>query len=322
MIGGRYHGEMRPHQLLMLVVLSIIWGSAFTLVEVVLEDVPPLTLVAGRLTGAFLFLGSAFLISGRSFPRDMASWRAFVFLGVVNNCFPFILLTWGQDRIDSSLAAILVASMPLSTVLLAHFWISERLTIDRALGVLVGLAGVFVLVGADLRDITGSGTLGQLAVVGGAVGYSTGTVYARRHLRNADIIVTAAGQTLVAATIMIPLALVVDTPFGLSVSPKTALAWAALGVFPSGIAYLIFFRLVRQVSATQASMVTYLIPVTAILLGVFVLDESVSSGSFGGLALIILGIWVVNGGLGWVTPRFRPRTIAIPEPAIAEETDG
>ena len=308
--------------MLMLVVLSIIWGSAFTLVEVVLEEAPPLTLVAGRLTGAFLFLGGAFLISGRSFPRDMTSWRAFVFLGVVNNIFPFILLTWGQDRIDSSQAAILVASMPLSTVILAHFWINEKLTIDRALGVLVGFAGVFVLVGGDLRDLTGSGTLGQFAVIAGAVGYSTGTVFARRYLQNADIIVTATGQTMVGAAIMIPVALAIDTPFDLSVSAKTALAWAALGIFPSGVAYLIFFRLVRQVSATQASMVTYLIPITAILLGVFVLDETVSSSSFGGLALIVFGIWVVNGGWSWVSPRFRQRTVAIPEPVIAEEPDG
>ena len=111
-------------------------------------------------------------------------------------------------------------------------------------------------------------------------------------------------------------------PFDLSVSPGTALAWGALGVFPSGVAYLIFFRLVRQVTAGQASMVTYLIPITAILLGVFALDESVSSSSFGGLALIVLGIWVVNGGWGWFSPRSRPRTMAIPEPVITDEAEG
>ncbi len=305
----------------MLITLSIIWGSAFMLVEVVLEDVPPLTLVAGRLTGAFLFLGAAFAISGRPFPRDAASWRAFVFLGVVNNVFPFILLTWGQDRIDSSQAAILVASMPLSTVLIAHFWINERLTVDRMLGVLVGFGGVFLLVGGDLRDLTGSGTLGQLAVIAGAVGYSTGTVFARRYLQDADIVTTAMGQTLAGTAIMIPLALAVDTPFDLSLSGKTVVAWVAMGVFPSGVAYLIFFRLVRQVSATQASMVTYLIPVTAILLGVLVLDESVASSSFAGLALIIAGIWVVNGGGGWFWARFRRRHAAMPTPAGIDDVD-
>ncbi len=305
----------------MLVTLSIIWGSAFMLVEVVLEEVQPLTLVAGRLTGAFIFLAAAFAISGRPFPRDLASWRAFAFLGVVNNVFPFILLTWGQDRIDSSQAAILVASMPLSTVLIAHFWINERLTTDRILGVLVGFGGVFLLVGGDLGDLTGAGTLGQLAVILGAVGYSTGTVFARRYLQDADIVTTAMGQTMIGTMIMIPLALAVDTPFDLSISAKTALAWVAMGVFPSGVAYLIFFRLVRQVSATQASMVTYLIPITAILLGVLVLDESVASSSFAGLALIVAGIWVVNGGAGWFWARFRRRQGIVPTPAGIDDVD-
>ena len=305
----------------MLVALSVIWGSAFTMVDVVLDDVPALTLVAGRLTGACIFLTAVLFITGRSFPRDANSWKAFIFLGVVNNCFPFILLTWGQQRIDSSLAAILVASMPLSTILIAHFWIKESLTLDRVVGVLVGFGGVFLLIGGDLRDITSAGTLGQLAVVAGTLGYSTGTVFARRYSQEADTIKTAAGQTMVGAAIMIPLALAVDRPFDLTLAPETTVSWIALGLFPSGIAYLIFFTLVRQVSAGQASMVTYLIPVTAVILGVFLLDETVSSNSFGGLAFIVVGIWIVNGGWGWIAPKLRSRSVVIPDPAIAEEPD-
>ncbi len=284
----------------MLIALSFIWGSSFLLIEVVLEDVAPLTLVAGSLTGAFLFLGIVFAFSGRPFPRDFASWRAFVFLGVVFDVIPFITLAWGQDRIDSNTAAILVASMPLSTVLIAHFWINERLTLNQVLGVLVGFGGVLLLFGADLQDLTGSGTLGQLVVIAGVVGYSVGTVFARRYLVSADIVVTAAGQMLVGTAIMIPLALAVDTPFDLSLSSKTVLAWVVLGVFSYGVFYLIFFRFISEVTATQASLVTYLVPITAVLLGVLVLDEDVSWNSYGGLALIIAGIWVANGGGGWL----------------------
>ena len=120
---------------------------------------------------------------------------------------------------------------------------------------------------------------------------------------------------------MIPLALAVDRPFDLSLAPETTVSWIALGVFPSGVAYLIFFPLVKQVSAGQASMVTYLIPITAVILGVLLLDETISSNSFGGFALIIVGIWVVNGGWGWIAPRFRPRSVVIPDPAIAEDQD-
>ncbi|MCH8026180.1 MAG: EamA family transporter [Chloroflexi bacterium] len=284
----------------MLVVLSVIWGSAFMLVKVALEDVPPLTLVAGRVTTAFLFLGAILVISGRTLPRSRDAWFAFTFLAIVNNAFPFTLLTWGQQHIESALAAILVATMPLSTVVLAHVWINERLTLDRALGVLVGFGGVFLLIGGDLQDITGSSTLGQLAIIGGVVGYSTGTVFARRYMVNADPDVTAAGQTLVGSVIMIPIALTVETPFDLSVSVKAGLAWVALGVVASAIAYQIFFRLVRDISATQASMVSYLIPITAVLLGVLVLDESLEASRIAGLAVIIFGVWVVNGGGGWL----------------------
>ena len=302
----------------MLVALSVIWGSAFMLVKVALEDVPPLTLVAGRVTTAFLFLGAVLVIRGRTLPRSRDAWFAFTFLGIVNNVFPFTLLTWGQQHIDSALAAILVATMPLSTVVLAHVWINERLTLDRALGVVVGFAGVFLLIGGDLQDITGSGTLGQLAIIGGAVGYSAGTVFARRYMVDADPDVTAAGQTLVASVIMIPIALAVDTPFDLSVSVKAGLAWVALGVLASAVAYLIFFRLVRHISATQASMVSYLIPITAVLLGVLVLDESFEASRIVGLAVIIFGVWVVNGGGGWLMARLGRGDAALSVETIGE----
>jgi drug/metabolite transporter (DMT)-like permease len=313
---------VRPLHLAVLVALSVIWGSAFMLVKVVLEEVEPLTLVAGRLTGACLFLSLAVLVSRHAWPRDRRAWRAFVLLGLVNNVWPFILLTWGQQHIESSLAAILTASMPLSTVVLAHFWIDERLTLDRAVGVLIGFGGVFVLIGADLRELTESSTLGQLAIIGGVLGYSFGTVFARRYLQDADPVATAAGQTLVGATVMIPIALAGDRPFDLSISPKIALAWATLGVLASGVAYLLFFSLIRHITATQASMVSYLIPITAVFLGALVLDERLGANSFVGLALIIIGVWVVSGGGRWLVERTRgERPPAGVEP-ISGDVDG
>ncbi len=292
------------------------------LVKVVLEQVPPLTLVAGRLSGAFLFLSLALLLTSRSLPRSRQPWRAFVVLGVVNNIFPFTLLTWGQQHIESSLAAILVASMPLSTVVLAHFWINERLTTDRALGVLVGFAGVFLLIGGDLRDLTESSTLGQLAVVGGVLGYSFGTVFARRYLRDADAAVTAAGQTLVGTAVMAPVALAADRPFDLAISVKVGLAWATLGVLSSAVAYLLFFWLIRHITATQASMVSYLIPITAVFLGALVLDERLGATSFAGLGLIILGVWVVNGGGRWAAERLRGEREVVEAEAVKGGAEG
>ncbi len=287
---------MRPIHLAVLVLLSVIWGSAFMLVKVVLEEVSPLTLVAGRLLGAVLFLTAILLLTGRSLPRDRGMWTAFVLLGVVNNVFPFTFLTWGQQHVDSSLAAILVASMPLWTVVMAHFWIDERLTVDRALGVLVGFGGVSLLIGADLRDLTESSTLGQLAIAVGTMGYAFGTVFARWRLRDADPVVLATGQMLVGTAVMIPLAVAVDRPFDLTITTKTGLAWTTMALVPSAIAYLLFFPLIQRITATQASMVSYLIPITAVFMGTLVLDERLAATTFAGLALIIAGVWVVNGG--------------------------
>jgi drug/metabolite transporter (DMT)-like permease len=301
---------VRPLHLAALVTLSVIWGSAFMLVKVVLEEVPPLTLVAGRLAGAVLFLTAVVALTRHAFPRTRQAWKAFLILGVGNNVWPFTLLTWGQQHIDSSLAATLTASMTLSTAVLAHVWIKERLTPDRALGLLVGFAGVFVLIGADLRDITSSSTLGQLAVIGGVQGYAFGTVFARRYLQDADSAATAAGQTLVGGLLMLPVALGADRPFDLHLGARHAIAWATLGVLASGAAYLLFFWLIRHVTATQASTVSYLIPITAVFLGALVLDERLGANSFAGLALVILGVWLVNGGIVWLAQR-RRRTPAL-----------
>lgn len=308
---GQYHEIVRSTEVAILIALSIIWGSAFMLVKVVLEEVPPMTLVAGRLLGAFLFLWAALLLTGRSLPRSRAMWGTFILLGVVNNVFPFTFLTWGQQHIDSSVAAILVASMPLFTVIMAHFWINERMTVEKAVGVLVGFGGVFLLIGGSLRDLTGSSTLGQLAVIAGASGYAFGTVFARHRLRDMDPIELATGQTLVATIVAIPLALAIDQPFDLAISTKTGLAWATLGVVPSAIAYLLFFSLIKRVTATQASMVGYLIPITAVFMGAFVLDERLAATSFAGLALIIAGVWVVNGGGTWLAQRVRGEREAV-----------
>ena len=315
-------GSMRPSHLVTLVALSVLWGCAFALVKVTLEDVHPLTLVAGRLTGGALFLCAALLLQRRRLPLTREAWTAFLLLGVINNIWPFVLLSWGQQHIQSSLAAILTASMPLSTVLLAHAWIGERLTLDRLAGVLIGFGGVFLLIGGDLRDITHSSTLGQLAVIAGVLGYSFGTVFARRYLQTADTTATAAGQTLVGAAIMIPVALAADRPFDVSISLKTALAWTTLGVVASGLAYLLYFELVRQVTATQASMVSYLIPITAVFVGALFLDERLGLTSFLGLALIIAGVSVVNGGGLWLAERIARGRLAVKPIGAADERGG
>jgi drug/metabolite transporter (DMT)-like permease len=300
----------------MLVVLSCIWGNSFLLTKVVVDEVPPLTLVEGRFllsTAVLLLLLRVFRLS---FSLTRTLWLGVTFMGLVNNAIPFVLITWGQEHIDSSLAAILQSTMPLFAVVIAPLWIKERLTLERAAGVLIGFAGVFVLIGPDLRSIAESSTLAQLAVVVASAGYATGTVFARRYLQERPPVVFAMGQMLVASAVLLPLALAVDRPFDLHPSVKAALAWAALGVVSSGLAYVIFFWLIQRLEALEVSLIAYLIPLVAVLMGWLVLDESLAANSFAGLALIVLGVFVVQGG--WQALRRRLMPAAVPGGASAE----
>jgi drug/metabolite transporter (DMT)-like permease len=293
----------------MLVVLGCIWGNSFLFTKVTVEEVPPLTLVEGRLllAGAVLLLMMRGL--GLSLSLTPRLWAAITFMGVVNNVIPFALITWGQQHIDSSLAAILNATMPLFTVVIAPLWIKEPLTGERAAGVLIGFAGVFVLLGADLGAIAESSTLGQLAVIGASLGYATGTVFARRYLQERPPVVFAAGQMVVASALLLPVALAADRPFDLHTSAKAALAWTALGVVSSGLAYIIYFWLIQRIAAMQLSLVAYVIPMVAVFTGWLVLDERLGASSFGGLLLIVLGVFIVNGTWREVWRRLRPATV-------------
>lgn len=301
---------MRWASAALLLLLSVIWGSAYLFIKVTVEDVPPLTLVAGRLLLASLLLLAVLAAAGRPFPRDARFWAMLTFMGVVNNVIPFTLISWGEVHITSSLAAILTSAMPLFTIVIAHLARLERITPLRTAGVLLGFAGVVVLLGLDVRDITSSSTLGQFAVIGGSVGYALATVFARQRLVGIDPFQLAAGQMVTGALIALPLALAIDRPFAVHPSLKSGLSWAALGLFPSGFAYLIYFWLIQRLSALQVSVVSYLLPITAAILGWAVLDETIGVNTFAGMVLIIAGILVVNAGF----ERNGRRTVA-PAPA-------
>lgn len=278
----------------LLLLLSVIWGSAYLFIKVTVQGVPPFTLVDGRLLLASVLLLLVLARSTRPIPRDPRFWMMMTFMGLVNNVIPFSLITWGQESIPSSLAAILTSTMPLFTIVIAHAVGRERITGLRVVGLLLGFAGVVLLIGPDLRDITNASTLGQLAVIGGASGYATATVFARARLVGIPVVQLAAGQMITGALIALPLALVVDRPFDIHPSLKEGLAWAALGLGPSGLAYLIYFWLIQRLTAVQVSVVSYLLPVTAAILGWAVLDESIGVNTLGGMVLIIGGILAVN----------------------------
>jgi drug/metabolite transporter (DMT)-like permease len=284
----------------MLVLLSMLWGGSYFFVEIALEEWSPLLIVAVRIVVASIVIWGIVLAAGLPVPRFRAAWIAIFFMGLLNNVFPFLLIVWGQKEIESGLAAILTAAAPIFSVIVAGVWLKdEPITRPKLLGAVLGLIGVAVLIGPSALAGLDANLLAQLAVLGGALSYAFAGVYARRFTRmNIDPIVAAAGQLLMSSLIMILLATAFDAPSQLIES--SARVWIAVGlmaVFSTALAYILYFRLLASAGATNAILVTLLIPVTAILLGAFILDERLLWMHFLGMAVIGLGLSVIDGRL-------------------------
>jgi len=284
----------------MLLLLSMLWGGSYFFVEIALLEWSPLLIVAVRVVIAATVIWAIVLAAGLPVPRSRPAWMAFFWMGLLNNIFPFLLIVWGQKEIESGLAAILTAAAPIFTVIVAGVWLKdEPVTRSKLLGAVLGLIGVVVLIGPSALAGLGPNLLAQLAVLGGALSYAFAGVYARRFPRmNIDPIVAAAGQLLMSSLIMILLALMFDAPNQLIES--SAKVWIAVGlmaVFSTALAYILYFRLLASAGATNAILVTLLIPVTAILLGAIILDERLQWLHFLGMVVIGLGLSVIDGRL-------------------------
>lgn len=287
---------MQPRALAMLVALALIWGASFMFIKVMLDEMGPVAVGWLRLG-----LGAALLVAlvgvrRLEVPRRRRFWLAASINGVVASAAPLVLIPWGEQRIDSNLAAILNSGMPLFTAIFAHMAIStERLTPARMLGLLVGFAGVVIVIGGDLLDLTAAGTLGQLAVILATMGYAVGAVVSRRLLAGVDSTVLAASQTAIAFIVLTPMLLAAEgAPNVGEFSNRVLLAMFGLGLGSTGIAYVLYYWLIANTDATRAALVTYLLPVTALGWGWLVLDEGIEPAFIPGLALIIAGIALVN----------------------------
>lgn len=281
---------------LLLIALSMLWGASFYFAKIAVLEIPPLSLAFGRV----LIAGAAIAIVvrplGGAFPRDHETWQKFAVLAALNNAIPFALIFWGQIYIPIGLASILNATSPLFTVVVAH-WATQddRLNAGRAFGLLAGFAGVVVLIGPDLLSELGNHVWAQLALLVASLSYALGAIYARR-LRGHPPVVIAGGQLLMAAALLLPFALAVDRPWTLpAVSNATIVAMVSLAIFSTALAYLIYFRILTRAGATNALLVTFLIPVSAILLGIILLDEQLDLRQLAGMAGIALGLAAIDG---------------------------
>ncbi len=278
----------------LLLSLALIWGSSYMMIKLGLESLPPLTIAAARIALAALVVVVIVRLRRERLPVGINQWRPFVVMAMLSNVAPFILIAWGEVRIDSGLTGILLGCMPLTTLVLAHlFTRDERLSRVKIMGLMFGLSGLVILVGADALAGLGSHLLGEVAVIGAALCYASATVYAHRSVRTRPT-VSSAATLLVATAIILPASLIIDTPWRLTPSLLSLIAIAMLGIVGTGVATLIYYRLVGGAGATFTSMINYLIPPISVLWGVMLLGESPSWRMAVALLLITVGVALIN----------------------------
>jgi drug/metabolite transporter (DMT)-like permease len=291
---------MGPREWAALLALSVLWGGSFFFTGVAVRALPAFTIVLVRVAVAALALNLVVRVAGLRLPRDRHAWVAFFGMGALNNALPFALLVWGQHHIASGLASILNATTPLFTVLVAHgLTRDERLSWAKGAGVMAGLAGVVVMLGPDLLRGLGTGVVAELACLGAALSYAFAGIFGRRFRRmGIPPLLTAAGQVTASSMLILPLALVVDRPWTLAMPDGSVwLALAGLGLLSTALAYILYFRILAAAGATNLLLVTFLIPVSAVLLGTVVLHERLDPRAFAGMALIGVGLAAIDGRL-------------------------
>ena len=291
---------MGSREWLLLITLSVIWGGSFFFTGVAVRELPPFTLVTLRVSLAALALLIVIRARGLSMPADPRIWAAFFGMGILNNMIPFSLIVWGQTHIPSGLASILNATTPFFGVVVAHILTQdEKMTGRRLAGTVIGFAGVAFMIGPAALSGLGSNVLAQLAVLGAALSYAFAGVFGRRfRAMGVSPLVTACGQVCASTVLMLPIALFVDRPWTLAVpSVSTWLAVGAIALISTALAYILFFRILATAGATNLMLVTFLIPVSAILLGWLFLGELLEPKHFFGMATIVMGLALIDGRL-------------------------
>lgn len=292
------HQQMSLSDGVVLAILSLLWGGSFFFIEVLVAYLPPLTIVMARVGIAALLLWGIVFATGVARPTEAKDWIALGIVGLLNNALPFTLIVWGQTQIDSGLASVLNATAPLFTVIVAGVVLTdERFTRNKLGGVLIGFVGICVLMGPNALRGLGGSVLGQLAVIGAALSYAFAAVFSRRFsARGIPPMMVATGQVTAATLLLFIPVILIDGPAILTPLPITA--WGALigiAVLSTVVAYGLYFRLLASAGATNAALVTFLIPISAIGLGAAFLGERLTPIQAAGAMLIGVGLIVMDG---------------------------
>lgn len=304
---------MRPIHLLALAALSLIWGASFMFIKVMLDELSPVAIAWVRLAGGGLLVAGVLAALRRGLPRSRVYWRDVAVVGLFGSAIPMVLIPWGEREIPSNLAAVLNGAMPFGVAILSTIFLpAERLTRNKAVGVTIGFVGLAIIIGPDALDLRSGSTQGQLAIVVAAMSYAGGAVYTRRRLLGVDTTTLAGAQNGMALLMVTPVLIAAGgMPSPLDLEGRTIAAGVALALLSQGVAIILYFWLLSNVEATQASFVTYLAPIAAQFWGWLVLNEVPALALVPGLSLIILGIVIVNR---------RPRVpLAVMEPERPED---
>ena len=280
-----------------MVALVVLFGSAFMLTKISVQAYPPAVVAGGRIVIAAIVLIVLALFRRDSFSFLKTHWSLLLALAILGCCLPFYLISWGQKTVDSSIAGILMAIMPLTTIVLAHFFVKgERLTPNRVVGFVLGFIGILVLFGKSALaniDTDASRLIAMLAILAGAVSYAINTIIAKR-LPNESFVALSAAVMSMASVIMLPAIFLADQNWQLSIQSMEFLSLILLGIFPTAMATIIYFAVIARVGPSFLSQINYLIPIWAVAIGVLFLNESVGLNAIIALLLILIGIAVAQ----------------------------
>jgi drug/metabolite transporter (DMT)-like permease len=278
--------------------LGFMWGSSYLFIKLAVDDFGTFTLVALRLVVGALLLWSVVRIAKQPLPRERRIYGHLLVMAVINITIPFLLITWAEQSVESSLAAILTSPVPLFAIVLSSVFLAdEPMRVNGVVGLVVGFIGVVIITSRGLSG-EGSSVTGELALLGAAFSYACGAVYSRRNVRGLPPMIPAVFQVTFAAIITGVIALLIEEPWTAQPDAEAIFSILWLGILGSGLAYLFVFRLFAAWGATRTTLVAYLIPVVGIVLGYLVLQEPVDARIILGTALVIAGVGLVNSRFG------------------------
>lgn len=285
---------MKSKHWIVFITLGLIWSSSFLWIKIAVAEIGPITLVAFRVLFGLLFGIAVLFVQRVQWPRTFKEWFPLLLLGVTNVAIPFFLISWGEQSIDSAVAAILDATVPLFTILIAHYLLhDDKMTWPKVLGLLMGFAGVIILLSKDV-GASPSSLLGQFAVVLASMFYAGSGVFARKTTENVPGIFRSVGPLISSSALMWLAAPIVESPFQLPRLPITWIALLWLGILGSGFAFILMYYLIHEIGPTRTSMVTYLFPLGGVVLGKLFLKEVLTWEVLVGAALIVFSLVVAN----------------------------